>query len=119
MGATLRAARALAARQPVHPHWLPPTHSVRGALRSIGCWHNESINIWTHLLGASIAVGTVAYLLLDLSPAESLAHGRKGWLAPFGGIPYPFPNAAQPSVTWADAVGFAAFLLSAAVCLGF
>ncbi|KPV78484.1 uncharacterized protein RHOBADRAFT_33179 [Rhodotorula graminis WP1] len=41
------------------------------------------------------------------------------WLAPFAGIPYPFPNAAQPSVTRADAVGFAAFLVSATLCLGF
>ncbi|BGP36720.1 hypothetical protein JCM10450v2_000611 [Rhodotorula kratochvilovae] len=96
----------------------PLTRSFAGSLRSIARWHNESVNIWTHLLGALVAVGTVAFLLLDLSP-QSLTHGRKGWLAPFAGIPYPFPNAAQPSVTWADTVGFAAFLVSAAVCLSF
>jgi len=117
----------------------PLTRSVRGALRTVVGWHNESVNIvrprlslpldelqadgesrpqWTHLGGAAVAVATVTYLLLDLSPADSLAHHRKGWFAPFAGIPYPFPNAAQPSVTWADAVGFAAFLLSATACLG-
>ncbi|GAA5913536.1 hypothetical protein JCM8208_000704 [Rhodotorula glutinis] len=97
----------------------PLSRSVQGALRTVAAWHNESVNIWTHLGGAAVAVGTATYLLLDLSPADSLAYARKGWLAPFAGIPYPFPNAAQPSVTWADAVGFASFLLSATLCLGF
>ncbi|GAA5887595.1 hypothetical protein JCM6882_001465 [Rhodosporidiobolus microsporus] len=87
--------------------------------RTVFQLHNETVNILTHLVGALIAVFTCAYLLLDLNPAESLSHGRRGWGAPFAGIPYPFPSPAQPSVDWSDTVGFAAFLLSAAVCLGF
>ncbi|GAA5994985.1 hemolysin III family protein [Rhodotorula paludigena] len=97
----------------------PLFRSYLGCVRSIAGWHNESVNIWTHLFGATITVLTVFYLLLDLSPAGSLTHGRQGWRAPIAGIPYPFPNDAQPSVTWADTVGFASFLLSASVCLGF
>lgn len=79
---------------------------------------SQGASQWTHLVGSAIAVFTAAYLLLDLSPVGSLTHGRKGWLAPFAGIPYPFPNDAQPSVTVWDTIGFAAFLLSASVCLG-
>ncbi|GAA6025475.1 hypothetical protein JCM10207_000783 [Rhodosporidiobolus poonsookiae] len=94
-------------------------HSYRGCLRTIFGVHNETVNIWTHLLGSTTAIFVCAYLLLDLNPATSLSHRRKGWLAPFAGIPYPFPSKAQPSVTWADTVGFAAFLLSASICLGF
>jgi adiponectin receptor len=58
-----------------------------------------------------------AYLLLETSP-KSISHGRQGWQAPFAGIPYPFPHPAQPSVSWVDTIGFAAFLVSASICLG-
>ncbi|GAA5832124.1 hypothetical protein JCM11251_004248 [Rhodosporidiobolus azoricus] len=95
------------------------TFSYLKCLRTVFKLHNETVNILTHLVGALVAVFTCAYLLLDLNPADSLSHGRKGWTAPFAGIPYPFPSPAQPSVTWADTIGFASFLISASVCLGF
>ncbi|GAA5850188.1 hypothetical protein JCM8547_001036 [Rhodosporidiobolus lusitaniae] len=94
------------------------TNSYLACCRSIGSLHNETVNIWTHLLGSTAALFVLAYLFLDLNPAESLTHGRKGLYAPLAGIPYPFPSAAQPSVRWSDTVGFAAFLFSAATCLG-
>ncbi|BGP12747.1 hypothetical protein JCM10213v2_000664 [Rhodosporidiobolus nylandii] len=86
-------------------------------LRTIFWRSNETVNIWTHLLGSTCAVSILAYLLLDLNPAASLSHGRKGWYAPLAGIPYPFPDPAQPSVGWSDTVGFAVFLLSASVAV--
>ncbi|KAJ8296868.1 ADIPOR-like receptor SPBC12C2.09c [Rhodotorula toruloides] len=99
-------------------HWItggyrPLLRSYRACLRSIFATHNETVNIWTHLIGSAIAVSTAFYLLLDLSSSGTLTHGRKGWLAPFAGIPYPFPNAAQPSVEIWDTIGFAAFLACA------
>ncbi|GAA6032795.1 hypothetical protein JCM8097_000792 [Rhodosporidiobolus ruineniae] len=97
----------------------PLLRSYWGCVKSIFQRHNETVNIWTHVLGSTTALFILAYLLLDLNPAQTLTHGRKGWYAPFAGIPYPFPSAAQPSVDWSDTVGFAAFLLSASICLGF
>lgn len=69
------------------------------------------------MLGSTVAVLAAAYLLLEPSP-RSATPGRQGWNAPFAGIPYPFPHPDQPSVTWFDTIGFAAFLVSAAICLG-
>ncbi|GAA5866170.1 hypothetical protein JCM3774_004106 [Rhodotorula dairenensis] len=104
-------------------HWIvrgyrPLSNSYRTCMRTVLQRHNETVNIWTHLIGSSVAVLTAAYLLLETSP-KSISHGRQGWWAPFAGIPYPFPHPAQPSVTWVDTVGFAAFLVSASICLGF
>lgn len=39
-------------------------------------------------------------------------------MAPFAGIPFPFPSADHPSVQWIDATGFGIFFVSAATCLG-
>ncbi|GAA5949078.1 hypothetical protein JCM21900_004851 [Sporobolomyces salmonicolor] len=94
------------------------TRSYWKCLGTIFQVHNESVNIWTHLFGSLLAVFAVAYLLLDLSPTSSLSKERQGWYAPFAGIPYHFPHESQPSVTFAETVGLALFLVSAAVCLG-
>ncbi|CEQ38934.1 SPOSA6832_00404 [Sporobolomyces salmonicolor] len=106
------------------------TRSYWKCLGTIFQVHNESVNIvcplstnlsasWTHLFGSLLAVFAVAYLLLDLSPTSSLSKKRQGWYAPFAGIPYHFPHESQPSVTFAETVGLALFLVSVAVCLGF
>ncbi|GAA5870331.1 hypothetical protein JCM16303_001966 [Sporobolomyces ruberrimus] len=87
-------------------------------LKTIPRIHNESVNIWTHLIGSFVAVLTLAFFLLDLSPNQSYNDHRKGWLAPLSSIPYPLPHSNQPSVEWIDALGFAVFLVSAATCLG-
>ncbi|KDE06024.1 hypothetical protein, variant [Microbotryum lychnidis-dioicae p1A1 Lamole] len=73
---------------------------------------------WTHLIGAIVAIGSLLYLVMAITPHERSRH-RQGWLAPLAGIPYPFPSAAQPSVTWIDSFGFGVFFVSAATCLGF
>ncbi|GAA5860768.1 hypothetical protein JCM5353_003115 [Sporobolomyces roseus] len=95
------------------------TNSYWKALKTIPHWHNESVNIWSHLIGSFLAIFTLAYLLLDTSPSTSLTKHRQGWSAPFAGLPYPFPHPKQPSVDYADTLGFAIFLISAATCLGF
>ncbi|GAA6059077.1 hypothetical protein JCM10212_002048 [Sporobolomyces blumeae] len=95
------------------------TGSYWKSFATVPTLHNETVNIWTHLVGSSVAILTLAYLVVDLAPtSETIATPRQGWLAPFARLPYPFPNEYQPSVTWADAVGFAFFLVSAATCLG-
>ncbi|BGP52915.1 hypothetical protein JCM8202_003997 [Rhodotorula sphaerocarpa] len=104
-------------------HWIvrgyrPVNRSYCKCMRTIFQGHNETVNIWTHMLGSTVAVLAAAYLLLEPSP-RSATPGRQGWNAPFAGIPYPFPHPDQPSVTWFDTIGFAAFLVSAAICLGF
>ncbi|KAH6635625.1 hemolysin-III related-domain-containing protein [Chaetomium sp. MPI-SDFR-AT-0129] len=42
----------------------PTSQSWRGSLRSLGYLHNESVNIWTHLLGAVFVSLLVGSLLL-------------------------------------------------------
>lgn len=61
--------------------------------RSLFYLHNESVNIWSHLLGALVAVGSAAYV---------------------GGIVRPRYESADA----ADAAVFACFFGGAVVCLG-
>ncbi|KAF9966776.1 hypothetical protein BGZ70_001278 [Mortierella alpina] len=69
-----------------------PTFSYRKALRSLGYLHNESVNIWSHLLGA------VAFLIL----------------AP---ISYFKVVDVLDSIQWTDVAVFYAFLAGAIICL--
>lgn len=116
-------------RRTLNSYWL--------CFKSIFSVHNETVNIvsrslarsmklahlpllpqWTHLVGAAVAVISLVYAVSYLSAEASQATGRRGWMAPFAGIPYPFPSADHPSVQWIDAAGFGVFFLSAATCLG-
>ncbi|SGY32772.1 BQ5605_C002g01409 [Microbotryum silenes-dioicae] len=85
--------------------WRKDNHYIRTGYRqtlksyyacfaSIFGVHNETTNIASSLL----------YLVMAITPHERSQH-RQGWLAPLAGIPYPFPSAAQPSVTWIDSFG--------------
>ncbi|ORY73413.1 hemolysin-III related-domain-containing protein [Leucosporidium creatinivorum] len=98
-------------RRTLNSYWL--------CFKSIFSVHNETVNIWTHLVGSAVALLSLAYALSFLSAEASQATGRRGWMAPFAGIPFPFPSADHPSVQWIDAAGFGIFFISAATCLGF
>ncbi|GAA5908320.1 hemolysin III family protein [Sporobolomyces salmoneus] len=87
-------------------------------LKTIPRLHNETVNIWTHLIGSCVAIFTLAFFLLDLPPTTSYSAARKGWTAPFSSIPYLLPHSQQPSVDWFDTFGICIFLVSAATCLG-
>lgn len=63
------------------------------ALRSLFYLHNESVNIWTHLLGAIVAVSTSAYVYHVVRPRYE-------------------------SATSSDVLVFGCFFGGAAVCLG-
>ncbi|KAG0205913.1 hypothetical protein BGX28_002555 [Mortierella sp. GBA30] len=69
-----------------------PTFSYRKALRSLGYLHNESVNIWSHLLGA------VAFLII----------------AP---ISYFKIIGVLDTIHWTDVAVFYAFLAGAIICL--
>ncbi|EWC43804.1 hypothetical protein DRE_07313 [Drechslerella stenobrocha 248] len=71
----------------------PATASYRKSLRSLGYWHNESVNIYTHLLGA-LAFNLFSYVLY-------------GMLAP-----------RYPTATVADIYAFVSFFVGCTVCLG-
>ncbi|KOS21828.1 ADIPOR-like receptor [Escovopsis weberi] len=86
------------------PHWRrdnafirsgyrPIQPSYRASLRSLFYLHNESVNIWSHLAGALVAVALGAYLYHVIQPRYE-------------------------SATASDVLVFAAFLGSAVVCLG-
>ncbi|KAK1585639.1 hemolysin III family channel protein [Colletotrichum navitas] len=71
----------------------PDSNSYLGSLRSLGYLHNESVNIWSHLLGA------VAFLV-----AGAVLHG----------VVAPRYGAAAPT----DVLVFACFFAGAVACLG-
>ncbi|KAL1853537.1 hypothetical protein VTK73DRAFT_9004 [Phialemonium thermophilum] len=87
------------------PHWRRDNAYIRGGYRptsrsylhsfaSVGYLHNESVNIWSHLLGA-VAAAATAYATLVLTVAPRFA-------------------AADP----ADRLVFACFFAGALLCLG-
>lgn len=93
-------------------------------------WHNETINIHTHMWG-----GVVALLFLAMHTAGLLGALPAWWDWSFHGLrvlhPVPLPPESEAArllhmdvrvrtqaPDWHDVLGFMAFLLSAAVCLG-
>jgi adiponectin receptor len=69
----------------------PPAHSVRECLLSIASIHSETLNIWTHLIGALCVALTFLLFLLD--------------------------NYQQMDMS--DIVSFSAFFITAILCLTF
>lgn len=92
-------------------------------------WHNESINIHTHLWGAAVALVFLAIHILELldvlplwlwtSPSMSILHPE---LPQLSGLPASVARITLGERTRApdvqDVLGFVLFLVSAAVCLG-
>jgi adiponectin receptor len=97
------------------------TGSFRAALSSaVAYWHNETVNIHSHLFGAlcAIAVLLVTFRCGAESDSEVVEPGRIGWQAAVHTLVRPFKSEALPSVDWRDAAGFAVFLAAAFACLG-
>lgn len=86
------------------PHWRrdnafiisgyrPDSNSYLGSFKSLGYLHNESVNIWSHLLGAVAFLGLGGFLYTVIAPRY---------------------DTASP----ADLVVFACFFAGAVACLG-
>ncbi len=86
------------------PKWLQDNHYIKSGYRpasnsysksfaSIGYLHNESVNIWTHLVGAVLAAIAATVLYYAIKPRYSMA-------------------------TWEDVVMFSCFFAGAMGCLG-
>lgn len=69
------------------PAWMRDNHyitsgyrsqsdSYRKSFASLGGIHNETANIWTHLIGAALATGSGAYLYAVLRPRFAYATGE-------------------------------------------
>jgi len=78
----------------IHHGYRPPSHSVRVSALSVLALHNESINIYTHLIPAIVFL---------VSPSFVLHHLHQKYIA----------------LSTTDDITFVLFLLSAAVCLAF
>ncbi|KIV86585.1 hypothetical protein PV11_02185 [Exophiala sideris] len=85
------------------PHWQQDNHHIHGSYRqasysyarsfkSILRWHNESVNIWTHLIPATLSLPCGAVLYKVLKPRYELASA-------------------------ADVLAMGCFFVGAAVCL--
>ncbi|KAH8592526.1 hemolysin-III related-domain-containing protein [Bisporella sp. PMI_857] len=77
----------------IHSGYRPASSSFKKSFRSLGYLHNESVNIWSHLLGA------ISFIIA-------------------GSILYSAIRPRYQSSTQSDIFAFAAFFLGAAVCLG-
>lgn len=55
-------------------------NSKRKIMRSLFMVHNESINIWTHLIGAICFVGLIAYTFTYMAPPalDAGSHAAEG-----------------------------------------
>ncbi|KZF19794.1 hemolysin-III channel protein Izh2 [Xylona heveae TC161] len=87
------------------PHWLrdnhyivsgyrPPSNSFRKSFASIAAIHNETYNIWSHLVGAALSIIAAAALYHVIAPRYTA------------------------SATSADIIVFGCFFGGAALCLG-
>lgn len=81
----------------IHTGYRPTSNSYRRSFSSLFTLHNESVNIWTHLLGSIFftAVGLAAFYLFEA-----------------------FAAARYASATRADVIAFAFFFAGAFLCLG-
>lgn len=59
--------------QHIHSGYRPASSSYFGSVASLGHLHNESVNIFTHLGGALLALVAGAYLYTTLRPRYELA----------------------------------------------
>lgn len=90
-----------------------PTDSYPRCAQSVyAFWHNETVNIWTHLVGAIVAVTVLLYAMLRRDPHEDLQ--RLGWHA-YLSLVNPF----SLGDNWIDGASFVVFFISAAICLSF
>ncbi|KAL1876479.1 hypothetical protein Daus18300_002723 [Diaporthe australafricana] len=81
----------------IHTGYRPTSNSYRMSFGSIFSIHNETVNVWTHLLGAIIfsALGAVAYSFYEATIAPRYA-----------------------TATWEDWLVFGCFFTGAFLCLG-
>lgn len=70
-----------------------PTYSFQRSFRLWRCWHMETVNIWTHLLGSTTFVGT-GFALHHITTSRN------------------------PNITSGDVFAFGSFLTAASVCFG-
>lgn len=59
----------------IHSGYRPASNSFAKSFLSLGYLHNESVNIWTHLLGAVTAVVFGLYAYKELHPRYERATG--------------------------------------------
>lgn len=77
----------------IHSGYRPASGSYHKSATSILYLHNESVNIWTHLIGATLATVTASVLYTTIRPRFSMA-------------------------TSEDVMVFSCFFLGAVACLG-
>ncbi|KAJ1977631.1 inc metabolism membrane protein [Dimargaris verticillata] len=106
-------------------------HSKTQCLSSIFQYHNETGNIWTHLLGLIFFVAFGCYEIYhrfgSISPWSALTtEPLTTWVPWFGSwlttgatssSPFSTPTAAASSVSWVDGLVFLLFFASACKCL--
>jgi adiponectin receptor len=95
-----------------------PTGSFKSALASaVTFFHNESVNIHSHLFGAACAFAALVLVVFRLLEGEDTEVRRVGWQAAIRKAVWPYRSDLTPNVDWRDTAGFAIFFASAFACL--
>lgn len=71
----------------IHSGYRPASNSYHGSFASLAYLHNESVNIYTHLVGALLALATGVYIYGSLQPryAQATQEDVKVFACFFGG----------------------------------
>ena len=57
----------------IHSGYRPPSNSYSKSAASLGYLHNESVNIWTHLVGAILAIIAASTMYVSIRPRFEMA----------------------------------------------
>ncbi|KAH8920456.1 HlyIII-domain-containing protein [Atractiella rhizophila] len=97
----------------------PEYNNVLKCLKSMFMFHNETVNIQTHFIGAAVSLYLLVYFVSARHPpVPHTTDHRMGIYAPFYSV-HPVPSSLNAhSVSWRDTGVFAIFLTGASVCLG-
>ena len=66
--------------QHIHSGYRPASNSYRKSLASLTHLHNESVNIYTHLVGAGLALLAAVYAYAALRPRYEQATRQDAWV---------------------------------------
>ncbi|UNI23925.1 hypothetical protein JDV02_009715 [Purpureocillium takamizusanense] len=96
----------------------PIRGSYAHSLRSLFYLHNESVNIWTHLLGAIVAIALSLWCLRGVLVAAAATTSTRRPYEDYYRYVSTYAAAAARNASRADVCVFACFFGGAVVCLG-
>ncbi|KAL8292051.1 hypothetical protein RQP46_001517 [Phenoliferia psychrophenolica] len=97
--------------------WRRESETWKEVFDSLWFWHNETVNVWSHIIGAGgafLVILTGWHLLSSQTPPPAF-HPLEFFASHFGS-PIPLPSAELPTVTLVDTAVFTLLYLGSALC---